>query len=137
MKRNWTVIRELLEHFEDDDISEYLSSQGKFTYISTESAEENERLRKIQLEQADITFGHLLLLMDSTLVEGIKYARQSVNGWTYGLENPRLTMKGHDTLDAIRSDTVWNEVKKRAKEAAVPITQELILTVLKSIAIAC
>lgn len=137
MKRNWTVIRELLEHVEDDDISEYLSSQGKFTYISTESAEENERLRKIQLEQADITFGHLLLLMDSTLVEGIKYARQSVNGWTYGLENPRLTMKGHDTLDAIRSDTVWNEVKSRAKEAAVPITQELTLTVLKSIAIAC
>ena len=136
MQRNWTVIRDLLEHFEDETIAGFLSEirQGH-RYDSTLTPEENQLAQADSEKKADIVFGHLLLLMDSELVEGIVSAQPAAGSWSCVLRNPRLTMKGHDALDAIRSDTIWNEVKTKAKEAALPVTLELILAVLRKMSL--
>lgn len=137
MRRNWTTIRELLERFETEDINGFLqSANAPVSYDSTATTAENDKNRAEQVARADAVFGHLLLLMDSDLVDGVKTAEPTVSGrWVFSLHNPRLTMKGHDTLDAIRSDTVWNAVKQRAKDSAMPVTLELILAVLKKLSL--
>ena len=43
----------------------------------------------------------------------------------------RLTWEGHEFLDAIRSDTVWNKTKKIFTEQGVSMTFELVKTVAK------
>ena len=136
MQRNWTVIRDLLEHFEDETIEGFLSEikQGH-RYDSTLTPEENQLAQADSERKADIVFGHLLLLTDSELIEGVIRVQPTLGKWSYSLRNPRLTMKGHDALDAIRSDTVWNEVKAKAKEAALPVTLELILAVLRKMSL--
>ena len=67
-------------------------------------------------QDEDEFFGHLLLCVDAGLVDE--------------LAMPRLTMAGHDVLDAIRSKTVWTEIKRQADKAMVPITVTLIQSVL-------
>ncbi len=136
MRRNWVVIRTLLEHFEKEDILDYLKEEeNRFQYDSTRTEDENKKAEAEAGFAADQTFGHLLLLMDAELVEGVVSLVPTMTGWHYTMRNPRLTMKGHDTLDAIRSDTVWNEVKKRAADAALPVTLELILAVLRRLSL--
>lgn len=137
MRRNWPTIRELLERFETEDINEFLqSANAPVSYDSTATNAENDKNRAEQAARADAVFGHLLLLMDSDLVSGVITVEPSVSGrWVFSLKNPRLTIKGHDTLDAIRSDTVWNAVKQRAKDSAMPVTLELILAVLKKLSL--
>ncbi len=136
MRRNWTTIRDLLEHFETEDIQEYLQAANRpARYDSTVTKAENDTRQGTHADEADQAFGHLLLLMDSDLVDGVMSVTPTVHGWVFTLRNPRLTMKGHDTLDAIRSDTVWGAVKQRAKESAMPVTLELILAVLKNLSL--
>lgn len=136
MRRNWVVIRTLLEHFEKEDILNYLKEEAnRFQYDSTQSEADNKKAEEEIRANTDQTFGHLLLLMDAELVEGVVSLVPTMTGWHYTMRNPRLTMKGHDTLDAIRSDTVWNEVKKRAADAALPVTLELILAVLRRLSL--
>ena len=136
MRRNWATIRELLEHFEAEDIQEYLQVANRpVCYDSVATRAENDKRQEAHAVEADQIFGHLLLLMDSDLVDGVLSASPASSGWVFSLRNPRLTMKGHDTLDAIRSDTVWGAVKRRAKESAMPVTLELILAVLKNLSL--
>lgn len=108
MKRDWGKLEEVLAHFESEDIEEALGVYGS-----------------IATPEEDIFCGHILLAIDAGLVTGfsLKKANES---WVMGSSNPRLTMLGHDTLDALRSKTVWGKVKALALEARVPITVELI-----------
>jgi hypothetical protein len=46
----------------------------------------------------------------------------------------RLTWEGHEFLDAIRSDTVWQKTKKAFSEQGVSMTFELVAHVAKEMA---
>ena len=37
-----------------------------------------------------------------------------------------LTWEGHNFIDNIREDTIWNNTKKKIKEKALPMTLEVI-----------
>jgi hypothetical protein len=57
---------------------------------------------------------HLLILMDAGFVDAdlvYKYYSTVGNSFRFG-PNKRLTMKGHDFLDAARDDEVWAEFLK-------------------------
>jgi hypothetical protein len=44
-----------------------------------------------------------------------------------------LTWEGHDFLDKIRENTMWNRTKNRIKENALPMTLEVIKTIATSL----
>jgi hypothetical protein len=66
---------------------------------------------------------HVKLMIDEGLLEEV------------GRGTMRLTSKGHDFLDAIRSDTVWNRTKGVAAEiggSTLGILQDIALAYLKA-----
>lgn len=72
---------------------------------------------------------HCKILYEDGLIDNYS-ARYSDNTLDFFSVGP-LTWEGHNFLDKIREDTTWNNVKKIAKEKALPLTIE----VLKKIAI--
>lgn len=44
----------------------------------------------------------------------------------------RLTSKGHDFVDAARSDTLWNKTRKKVIDTVGSVTIDVLLTFLKS-----
>jgi DNA-binding HxlR family transcriptional regulator len=78
----------------------------------------------------DVIYYHLKLLEEDGLIKGQMFTD---SGEAYGKE---LTMKGHDFLDNIRSDTVWNAVKNQAGPAfgtvSLGIMAEMAKTYIKS-----
>ena len=113
MKRNWSKLSEVLGDVEADRIEERLR-------VLDSSGDKQEE---------DLYFGHLLLALDANLVSGLAVDR-SRGEWFYGLNECRLTMAGHDFLDAMRSKAVWNRVKEIAVQSAIPITVDLVKSVL-------
>lgn len=113
MKRNWSKLGEVLGDIEAERLEEKLK-------VLDSAGDKQEE---------DLYFGHLLLAVDANLVSGLTVDR-SRGDWYYGLEGCRLTMAGHDLLDAMRSKTVWNRVKEVAVKAAIPITVDLVKSVL-------
>lgn len=107
MKRDWDMIRNVLTYAEEDRLEDV---------ISATEGDDEERL-----------MGHLLLCVDAGLIVGID--AQKNYGWHYKATDIRLTMAGHDTLDALRSKTVWKAVKQAALDATIPITVTLIQSV--------
>lgn len=61
---------------------------------------------------------HIKLLTESAYLDSMEM--------DYGLCPTRLTMKGHDFLDSIRNDTVWNKVKEQVKEKGGGFTMEIL-----------
>lgn len=44
-----------------------------------------------------------------------------------------LTWKGHEFLDGIRKDMVWNKVKARAREAGIGLTTDVVVAPAKKV----
>lgn len=67
---------------------------------------------------------HCKLLFDNELISDYKdsYADDSLDYFEVG----SLTWKGHDFIDKIREDTVWNRTKEVIKEKMLPTTIEVI-----------
>jgi hypothetical protein len=67
---------------------------------------------------------HVMLLAQAGLLEATDLV--STAGFLY--EAKRLTWAGHEFLDAIRNDTVWNKVKETVKEkgGAIPLEMGVV-----------
>lgn len=129
MKRSWKTMKLLMERFEDESLPDYLNEVNDAPDYEIDPQDREEAIRR-----RDLVFGHLLLLQDSNLVAGVVTVKRLHGGkWGFNLNAPRLTMSGHDTLGALRSDPVWRLVSKKAAEASVPITLELIKAGLKAL----
>lgn len=115
MVRDWKRIRNVLEDIEGDRLAKRLTALPK-------GDEETERY-----------LGHLWLLIDQGFVEGVSRSTSMDGEWLYGLTKPRLTFSGHNLLDAIRSETIWNEVKRQAQQLMVPVSLELIKSVVAKV----
>ncbi len=87
MKRDDDLLRNMLFEFEAED--DFLILKPTF----------------LNMSQADrIEIGHMNLLCDAGLVV-------ELNDGVF-----RLTNSGHDYLDAVRSETIWNKTKSGAAE---------------------
>lgn len=77
---------------------------------------------------------HMELLIEAGLVEG--KMSQELGGGPINFTATRLTWTGHEFLDAIRSDTVWNKTKETFRTKGLDMTFDLIKTVAGGVAIA-
>src|SRR5262249_21840086 len=89
--------------------------------------EEREDGRPIYLNlpdfSDDIVAQHVRLLGRQGFVEISDSASLSNQ---YACEPLRLTWAGHDFLEAIRNDTIWNKNKQQAKEKGGALSFEII-----------
>lgn len=113
MKRNMELCRLILFKIEDE-------------YKST-------ALSNLQIDGYDIEIiaYHCDLLFEAGLIKSYKptYASDKIYFFSVGA----LTWEGHDFLDKIRENTMWNRTKNRIKENALPMTLEVIKTIATSL----
>lgn len=104
MKRDWDYIRDLLLAIEtEEDI--YSRQNG---------------------EEKNIFINHLQLLTEKGYIIGPRVDTY-LNGEKYVTDiTPRLSMEGHDLLDTLRSQGLWERIKTGSKERGVELTFESI-----------
>lgn len=120
MKRDWEIIRAILTKIEDD-----VSCQKKFLDLSD--------FNKNTLDERYAIAEHMRLLIDAQLVRGEMSQRLGVNVVS-GFTAKGLTFSGHEFLDVIRNDTVWNKTKETFKTKGLDMTFDLIKTVAGGVA---
>jgi len=129
MKRDWNEIRALLESIEQDRFSEYVGNNGRYfdSSLMTE-AERQAKLEELGIERRDIILGHIELLIDAELVKGIKLDMFSGDCAVASLTNirPRITMKGYDLLEYLRSPKFRNALNKYCANVGTGVTLDLI-----------
>ena len=116
MRRNWDTIREILVRLEELPDTESLQSLEDFP---------QERAYEISY--------HAELLLDAGLAEGKMQRHLDPGAADFMLQ--RLTWNGHEFLDAVRSDTVWNKTKKTFASKGLDMTFELAKSVATEITI--
>ncbi len=102
MRRDIELIRSILFYIES------VPSDRPYKALSTGFIEEFSAFSEAELME------HLHLAIQENLIEG------SVTFGTDGyhlFEISRLTSRGHDYLDVIRNDSIWNRVKDKAQKA--------------------
>ena len=128
MKRDWTILRGVLEDVEQERLEDSIRAVGEADRLADACGEPSEK-------KEDAYFEHLVLAIEAGLVAGVEVATSPAPPpWHYGTIYPRLTMSGHDVLDSLRSKTVWGAVKAAAAKHAVPVTLDLIKAVASAIA---
>jgi len=115
MKRNWDVIRELLMKVEECTLP---SEMIRISHFAAERA-------------AEISY-HMTLLIEAGLVKG--QVLQTLDPGPKDFFAQRLTWEGHEFLDAIRSNTVWERTKKLFLEKGLEMTFDLVKSAAKEIA---
>ena len=117
MKRDWNLIREILLHIEKNgkEIGMVHSISGLTGYPKDE----------IQY--------HLHILLERGLIEG-----RTVKSWfTSEVTGPRLTWRGHDFLDLIQNQGIWDHTQKRLEvmsgRASFGIIQMVALNAVKKL----
>lgn len=107
MKRDWDVVRQVL--------------------IEVEALDTLERDRKIYSASEDndserIKGEHALLLWDAGFIKGVSAGNLSGRA----VLSPELTWSGHDLLETMRSQAVWERIKNVAKEKGIELTFEAV-----------
>ena len=113
MKRDWDTVRDVLTKLEGLPNTDHYLSLGKFELTDANAA-------------YAISY-HMELLIEAGLVEG-KMSRV-LGGGPINFTATRLTWTGHEFLDAIRSDTVWNKTKETFTTKGLDMTFETIKAV--------
>lgn len=110
MKRDWDVIREVLFEIEG------LSRQDQYTFAYTADPNGSpEMLKKAE---------HVFLLHDAQYLNG--FAAKYVDNTPWQFKQPSLTWAGHDLLETIRSDVVWNKIKSTARTKGIELTFDAV-----------
>ena len=117
MKRNWDTIREILTKLEAVTVDVGHLQLSSFT-----------------AEQAEEISYHMELLMEAGLVSG--EMSKTIGRGPYNFIASRLTWQGHEFLDAIRSDTVWQKTKKSFVSSGLSMTFDLVKSVASDVAAA-
>ncbi len=72
---------------------------------------------------------HLQLLFDEEMIEGEIFA----SGDGPVIDVRRLTWKGHDFLDAVRSDTIWKKAKEQLSKVGGSASLEIFKALLSQL----
>ncbi len=117
MQRDWELIRKILIRVEE-----------------LSSIQDVIRASEFEGYDEDLVSYHMYLLEQANLVEGA-IKKHHNTGIMALLSN--LTWQGHEFLDAIRSDSVWNKLKVTASEKGVTMPFEVIkesaITIIKGL----
>ena len=102
--------------------------------LDIESKPAGELIRTIGFDSEKYTNeevqGHLRLIDQAGLVDGnLKFHREHTLIAIHGLSND-----GHDLLDAIRGETVWERTKERVEEVGGSVTLDTLKAVAAGVA---
>ena len=118
MKKDWTIIRQILLKLED-------------------APTPNTALRPDQLDSfsfQEVAY-NMRLLHEAGFIEANFQESRSGNGEINAGIARRLTNAGHELLDTIRNDTVWQRIKSTFRDKGVEMTFDLVLSVGKKVAL--
>lgn len=107
MKRNWDTIRELLIKIEECTLPT-----------------ENVRLDQFPKERAAEISYHVRLLIDAGLING--RISETLGSEVKDFFASSLTWHGHELLDTIRSNQVWEKTKSTFLEKGIEMTFDLV-----------
>lgn len=111
MKRNWDTIREILIRLEEKSPEEHSLRCSSFP----------------EEKRAEISY-HIELLHEAGLIHGC-ISKEIMRAGPRDFSAIRLTWEGHELLDAIKSDTIWNKTKESFLSKGVSMTFELVKSV--------
>lgn len=110
MKRDWDTVRRILTRLEEMPSGE----------LRPDDFADDE----------DVTNYHMNLLIEARLVEGAcQVSRTNINR----CKLTRLTWNGHELLDSIRRDSIWNRIKTKAQEKGIDMTFDVIAALAKQV----
>ena len=115
MKRDWDVVRELLVKIEE------CSNPSEALSLSSFSSERS----------AEISY-HAELLLEAGLVDG--QILKTISRGPHDFFLHRLTWNGHEFLDSIRSESVWEKTKKVFASKGIEMTVDLVKSVATEVA---
>lgn len=115
MKRDWDVIREVLIEVEGlDGPARDRKIYGLGDGYASEDASKSE---------------HALLLWKAGFLAGIDASTNSGPA----LISPDLTWEGHELLDTLRSNSVWERIKATARDKGIELTFDAVKLLGKSV----
>jgi len=116
MKRDWDMIRDMLTRLEE-----------------LPSRDMNLGMSAFASDSQAIASYHAELLIEAGLVEGT--LSRTIGPGIKHFMLRRLTWSGHEFLDSVRSDTVWNKTKKSFLTNGVSMTFDLVKSVATDISV--
>lgn len=108
MKRNWDLIRRILFKLEEKAIPEEFLRSDEFQGFDSKTVAYHFKL----LHQAGLIDG-----VDGSTIGGFDFYAQG------------LTWQGHEFLDKIRNDTLWQKVKATVQSKSLDLSFDVIKTV--------
>lgn len=124
MTRNWDLLRWILNQAE--------SCKGGHPIVLSPALYAGSHY---ELDIGERDFGevceHILLLGDSGLAEVRELGR--THKGSIGVALDRLTMAGHDFLEASRNETIWQKAMNTVKEKGDSITLGVLIQLLSAL----
>ncbi len=108
MKRNWDTIRKILLLIEQ--------TPDPIALIDSREISDN-----IGIDNDEIAY-HCKLMIDAKLIEGECHNYSSISTCTV----KRLTWDGHELLDKIRNEKVWQSIKTDARTKGIDLSLDLL-----------
>lgn len=108
MKRDWYVIKELLNDLEP--LHQFNGLNLKVYYYGDHKSDDRDILR---METAR-------LLIEKNYITGL-VSKTKFGGFAE-ISNMNLTFDGHNLLDTLNDDTLWNQITKIAKDQSIKVT---------------
>lgn len=116
MTRDWEIIRAILVRLEESTTPNSIVRMKDFDGIEEQSVAYNMRL----LRDADCIEANIHETSTGDNLIGAAIAR-------------RLTPKGHDLLDSIRNESVWNQIKDKFQSRGLDMSIDMVISVGKRI----
>jgi hypothetical protein len=116
MVRNWTIIRAILLKLEEAKTPNTVLNANNLPPFS----------------EQDVAYNMRLLSEAGYIKANIRESSRGDGAIAAALARS-LSNSGHELLDTIRSDTVWNKVQDKFKSSGVEMTFDLVLSVGKKI----
>lgn len=127
MKRDWELIRQVLVDIEDDRDPMLRLPDNPVWENQTEQEFSDEVSRYRSTESS--LYGHVELLLEANCIQGMEIIRYPDDSWGHSNYGARLTMAGHDLLETMRSQGLWEKIKTTAKTRSIELTVDSIKTI--------
>lgn len=126
MKRDWDVVRLILTKLEE--LPDSLSTLTYIDFYADDRIKPDADLTELDRQ---VSY-HMELLIEAGLVVGTM--DDAVPLYAKEFRAHRLTWSGHEFLETICSDTVWNKTKESFATKGIDMTFDLIKTVAGGVA---
>ncbi len=125
MKRDWDLLRWILNQAE--------SCEGAYPIIVSNGAPYSSQHYQLDLDKHDFgaVYEHVLLLGDAGLAK-VRDLGRTYDG-PAGVAIDRLTMAGHDVLDATRDEKRWQKAMTTVNEKGGAVTIGVLVQILSAL----